>query len=123
MRTIMTALAVMFLAGAARAGAPEKAKVLELRGSVRDGQQRLRRLAAEQRKTLLLIREREKSDWAMVKASAARGETLHDAKVQVRERSRRDRLALREGSRSERRRLKAAIKAARAEVAALRRKK
>lgn len=123
MRTIVTALALVFLAGAARAGAPEKAKVLELRAGVRDGQQRLKRLAAEQRKTLLLIREREKSDWAMVKASAARGETLHDAKVQVRERSRRDRLALREGSRSERRRLKAGMKAARAEIAALRRKK
>ncbi|MBI2788880.1 MAG: hypothetical protein HYX59_09380 [Elusimicrobia bacterium] len=123
MRTIMTALAVLFLAGAVRAGAPEKAKVLELRAGVRDGQQRLKRLAVEQRKTLALIREREKSDWVMVKASAAKGETLHDAKVQVRERSRRDRLALREGSRSERRRLKAAIKAARAEMAALRRKK
>lgn len=121
-KIIMAALAV-FLAGAARAGAPEKAKILELRASVKEGQARLKRLAADQSKSLALIREREKSDWANVKSSAAQGETLHAAKVEVREKSRRDRKTLRESSRGERVRLKAAIKAARAEMSALRRKK
>ncbi len=116
MKIIMAALAV-FLAGAAQAG------VVELRASVKEGQVKLKRLAADQHKSLVLIREREKSDWITVKASAARGETLRAAKVEVREKSRRDRLTLRESSRGERARLKAAIKAARAEMAALRRKK
>lgn len=121
MNIIMAALAV-FLAGAAQAG------VVELRASVKEGQVKLKRLAADQHKALVFIREREKTDGIAVKASAARGETLHAAKIEVREKSRRDRLALRESSRAERARLKAAIKAARADsvavpMAALRRKK
>lgn len=118
--------AVLGLTGAARAGAPvsaEKAKILELRASVREGEGKLKRIAVEQHKELVLIREREKSDLAMVKASAARGEALHAALLEVRERSRRQRLELRERRRGERGRLKAAIKSTRAEMAALRRKK
>lgn len=118
--------AVLGLTGAARAGAPvtvEKAKILELRAGVREGEGKLKRIAGEQHKELVLIREREKSDLVMVKASAARGEALHAALLEVRERSRRQRLELRERRRGERGRLKAAIKSARAEMAALRRKK
>jgi len=116
MKMIMAALVVL-LAGAAQAG------MVELRASVKEGQAKLKRLSADQHKSLALIREREKSDWTGVKASAAQGETLHAAKVEVREKSRRDRLTLRASSRSERGRLKTSIKAARAEMAALRRKK
>lgn len=126
MRTIMAALAVVFLAGAAGAGAPasaEKAKILELRGSVREGEAKLKRLSIEQRKELALIRERERSDLKMVKASAARGETLHAAIVDVHERSRRQRLELRDRRRGERGRLKEALRRTRVEIAALRRKK
>ncbi|MBI2385930.1 MAG: hypothetical protein HYV14_07940 [Elusimicrobia bacterium] len=123
MRMIMAALSALFLAGAARAGASEKAKILELRASVREGEAKLKRLSVEQHKELVLIREREKSDLTMTRASAARGETLHAALLDVSERSRRQRLELRERRRGERGRLKAAIKAARAEVTALRRKK
>lgn len=126
MRTIMTALAAVFLAAAAEAGAPaaaEKAKILELRGNVREGEAKLKRLSVEQRKELALIRERERSDLKMVKASAARGETLHAAILDVHERSRRQRLELRDRRRGERGRLKEALRQTRAEMAALRRKK
>lgn len=122
MKMIMAALTV-FLAGAAQAGTPEKAKLLELRSSVKEGQVKLKRIAADQHKALALIRQREKSDGIAVKASASKGETLRAAKIEVHEKSRRDRRTLRESSRSERARLKAAIKSARAEMAAQRRKK
>lgn len=118
--------AVLVSAGGARAGAPaapEKVKVLELRAGVRAGEVRLKRLAADQHKEYLLIREREQSDLRAVKASASRGEALHGALLEVRERSRRLRLELRERRRGERGRLKQGLKNARAEIAAFRRKK
>lgn len=125
-RTMAMGAALLFLAAAARAGAPipaVKAKMLELRAGVRDDKRRLRQVALDQHKELVLVREREKTDLGMVKASAAQGETIHSAIHEVHEKSRRERLALRARSREERARLRQAIKNGRAGIVALRQKK
>jgi hypothetical protein len=127
MKTIISALAIgIVLAGAVRADmppSPAKAEGAALRTSVREDKVRLKRVGEDQHKELVLVREREKSDLALTKASAARGETLHAAILDVHERSRRLRLALRERGSAERRRLRRALKDARERIAALRRKK
>ncbi len=125
----MTAAALaagLVLVGAARAGVPgaaEKAKILELRAGVSESKKKIKRLALEQHKELALILERENSDLKMVKASAARGEALHAAILEVHEKSRRERLALRERRRSERVRLNEGLKKTRAEIVVFHRKK
>ena len=77
MKQMMTMLAAMlFLAGAARAGAPapaSRAQRLELREGLKGDKRRLKQVGVEQHKELMLVREREKFDLAGVKASAARG--------------------------------------------------
>ncbi len=118
--------AALFLAGAARAGAPapvEKAKIKELRADVRDDKHRLKQVALDQHKELVLVREREKSDVGLVKASAAQPETIHQGLLDVREKSRRDRRALRSRRREDRAHLRQAIKNKRAEITGLRQKK
>ncbi|MDD5304284.1 MAG: hypothetical protein PHS14_14390 [Elusimicrobia bacterium] len=124
-RTAMLA-AMMCLAGAATAGAPasaDRAQRLELREGLQGDKRRLKQVGPDQHKELLLIREREKSDLRMAKASAARGETLHAAILEIHEKSRRDRLALRARCREERIRLRRAVKSERDRIVALRQKK
>lgn len=127
MKTTAAALAAaLCLAGAAWAGAPvaaETAQIKELRAGIRGGKDRIKRLALDQHKELVLIRERERSDLRMVKASAARGEALHAAILEVHEKSRRERLALRARGREERGRQRRAVKNGRDRIAALRQKK
>lgn len=117
---------MMFLAGAAQAGAPvpaSRAQRQELREVLQGDKRRLKQVGVEQHKELLLMREREKSDLRLAKASAARGEALHAVILEVHEKSRRDRLALRARGRAERNRLLRAIKNERERVVALRQKK
>ena len=123
---IPMAATVLFLGTAAWAVAPapaEKAKALELRVAVRDGKHRLKQVALDQHKELVLVREREKSDALAVKASAAMPETIHLGLLEVHEKSRRLRLALRARCREDRARLRQAIKNKRSEISALRKKK
>ncbi len=110
-------------AGAAVTPPVAKAKILELRAAVREDKRRLKQAALDQHKDLVLIRQREKSDIGYVKSSASRPETMHESLLEVHEKSRRDRLAIRNVRRSERERLRRAIKDRRAEIAALRKKK
>jgi hypothetical protein len=127
MKQMMTMLAAMLLlAGAARAGAPvpaSRAQRMELREGLKGDKRRLKLVGSDQHKELMLVREREKFDLAGVKASAARGEALHSAILEVHERRRRERLALRSRGREERERLRRAIKNARERIIALRQKK
>ena len=126
MKITMALAAAMCLSGAARAGIPapvEKAKIHELRAEVRDDKRKLKQVALDQHKELVLVREREKADANYVKASAARPETIHEGLLEVHEKSRRDRLALRALRRSDRARLRQVIKNERAEITALRQKK
>ena len=116
----------LFLGTAAWAGAPApgvKAKVVELRAAVRDGKHRLKQVALDQHKELVLLREREKSDALSVKASAAQPETIHQGLLEVHEKSRRDRLALRARCREDRARLRQAVKNKHFEISALRKMK
>lgn len=116
----------LFFSAAARAAAPapaEKAKIQELHAGVREGERQLKQVALEQHKELMLVRDREKSDVLYVKASAARPETIHEGLLEVHEKSRRDRLALRSRRRDDRARLRQAIKTERAELTTLRKKK
>ena len=123
---IPMAATVLFLVTGAWAGAPapaDKAKALELRTAVRDGKHRLKQVALDQHKELVLVREREKSDALAVKASAAMPETIHLGLLEVHEKSRRLRLALRARCREDRARLRQAIKTKHSEISALRKKK
>ncbi|MBI5245904.1 MAG: hypothetical protein HY923_01885 [Elusimicrobia bacterium] len=118
--------AILFAARIALAAAPNpevRAQRRESRAALQEGTQRLKRVTVEQHKELLLIREREKSDLRMVKASAASPETMHLALLDVREKSRRERLALRARGRAERDRLRRLIKGERERIVSLRRKK
>ena len=127
MKQMMTILAAaLFLAGAARAGAPasaSRAQRQELREGLQGIKRRLKLVGVEQHKELLLLREREKSDLRLARSSAAKGEALHAVILEVHERSRRDRLALHARSREERGRLRRAIKNERERITSLRQKK
>lgn len=119
-------LTLLLLAGPVRASVAtpaEKAKMGELRAAVREDKRRLKQAALDQHKDLVLARQREKSDVGYVKSSALRPETMHESLLEVHEKSRRDRLAIRNARRSERERLRRAIRERRAEIAALRKKK
>lgn len=114
------------LAGPARAGTPvpaQRAQRLEAREALQEGKRRLKRVGQEQHKELLLLRERETSDLRLARASAARGEALHLLILEIREKSRRDRLALRARARAERERLRRVMKNERDRLIALRQKK
>jgi hypothetical protein len=118
--------AALLLGTAARAAPPapvEKAKVLELRAGVRDDKHRLKQVSLDQHKELQLLRDREKSEALLVKASGARPETIHERLLDVHERSRRERLSLRVRRREDRERLRRSLKTERAGIAALRQKK
>ena len=127
MKQMMTMSALMMLlAGAAMAGSPvpvSRAQRLELREGLQGDKRRLKQVGVEQHKELLLLREREKSDLRLARASAARGESLHAVILEIHERSRRNRLALHARSREERGRLRRAIKNERERILALRQKK
>lgn len=118
--------AILCLTGAVRAGVPvpgAQAQRRELREGLQGDKRRLKQVSLDRHKELLLIREREKSDLRMVKASAAQAETLHAAILTVHEKSRRDRLALRVRSREERSRLQREIQNERERYVSLRQKK
>lgn len=121
--TIMAALMLMGTGVRAAMPANEKARLLELRTANREDKARIKQAAVDQHKGLALIREREKSDVVYVKSSAAKPETIHESLLEVREKSRRDRLALRGLRRADATRFHQAIKARRMEISALRRKK
>lgn len=119
-------LLLPLLAVPARAGSPtpaSRARRLELRGVVREDARRLKQVTSDLHKELLLILAREKSELQAVKAAGSQSETTHAALLEIHERSRRARLALRARGRDERFRLRRAVKAARDEIAALRKKK
>jgi hypothetical protein len=118
---MVLATAFLCLAGAAH-GAPNPER-LAARTALQEDVRRLRRVTVEAHKELLLIRDREKSGLRLTKASAASPETMHLALLEVREKSRRERLALRTRSRAERERLRRLIKGERERVIALRGKK
>ncbi len=114
------------LAFTARAGTPapaSRARRLELRGVIREDSRRLKQVTAELHKELLLILSREKAQLETVKAAGSQSETTHAAILEIHERSRRERLNLRARGRDERFLLRRAVKAARDETAALRKKK
>ncbi len=118
--------AILFAAGLAFGAAANpavRAQRQESRAALQDNGRRLKRVSVEQHKELLLIREREKADLRMVKASAASPETMHLALLEVHEKSRRERLALRARGRAERDRLRRLIKGERERIVSLRRKK
>jgi hypothetical protein len=120
------AAAMLLLGAAARAAAPvtaAKAKERELRAEVRDEKHKLKQAALDQHKELALVREREKSDVSLVKASAARPETIHEGLLEVHEKSMRDRRAVRARRREDRERLRREIKDERAELTVLRKMK
>lgn len=122
----LIALTALLLGTGAWAGTPApavKARLVELRGAARDDKRRLKQTALDQHKELVLLREREKSDALAVKASAANPETIHLGLLEVHEKSRRLRLALRARCREDRSRLRQDIKNRRAEISALRQKK
>ncbi len=111
-------------AGPAVAATPaEKAHRFELREDIREGKRRIKQAAIEQHKGLALIREREKADIHLTKASAAGPEAMHQALLAVRERWRRESALLRERRRNELWVLRTKLKRDRAEVAALAAKK
>lgn len=117
-------LAALLWAGPAAAATPaDKARRLELRESIRDEKRRIKQAALEQHKGLALIREREKADIHLTKASGAGPEALHQALLAVRERWRRESQLLRERRRDELWVLRTKLKRDRAEVAALAAKK
>ena len=121
----MAALTALFLGMGARAAtvAPaEKARIQSLRLGVHDDKRQIKQAALDQHKELMLVREREKSDVSFVKASAARPETIHEGLLEVHEKSRRDRMAVRARRREDRTRLRQAIKNERAEIAVLHKK-
>lgn len=127
MKRLMTAwLAAWLLAGAAGAAAPApagRAQRLEAREAIRAHKLRLKRVGADARKEHALLRERETSDLRLARASAARGEALHLLLLEIREKSRRDRLALRARARADRERLRRVMKNERDRLIALRQKK
>ena len=117
---------VLFAAGLAHGATPDpavRAQRLEARAVLQENARRLKRVSVEQHKELLLIRERERSDLRMVRASAASPETMHLALLEVREKSWRERRALRARGHSERDRLRRLIKDERERIVSLRRKK
>ena len=118
-------LAALFLAGSAQAGVitPTKARIHQLRESIREGKRLIKQAALEQHKGLRLIRERENSDIRLTKASAAQPETIHQALIAVREKYRHESRVLRERRREELNDLRLAIKRNRAEVVVLSGKK
>ena len=122
-RQAMMLAAIVCLAPAARGAAPAVRQRKELREGLRDSERRLKLVTVDQHKELMLVREREKADLSAVKTSALGGESLHAAILEVHERRRRERLALRERGRESRRRLRRLIKDERERVLALRRKK
>lgn len=125
-RLTTTLTAILILAGAARAGVPapaSRAQRQELREGLKGDKRRLKQVGPDQHKELILVREREKSDLGLAKASAARGEALHAVILEIHEKSRRDRLALRARGREERDRLRRAIRNERERIVALRQKK
>lgn len=107
----------------ASAARTDKAAIRELREVLRADKGRIKRLEIEQHKELVLILEREKSDLKMVKASAAQAETMHLAIIDVHEKSRRERGALRARNHEERSRLRRAIANTRSQIRTLRPKK
>lgn len=122
----MVLFPVVLLSAGLAFAAPDpavRAQRLESRAALQESGRRLKRVTVEQHKELLLIRERERSDLGMVKASAASPETMHLALLEVREKSRRERLALRARARSERDRVRRLIKGERERIVSLRRKK
>ena len=119
---------MLLLACSARAGAPapnpaEKAKLRELHESIRDGKRRIKQAALDQHQGLRLIREREKSDIHLTKASAAPPETMHQELLVVRERYRYQSRALRQRRLNELQLLREKLKWSRAEVSVLSGKK
>ena len=118
-------LAALLFAGSAhaRVAASEKARIHELRDSIREGKRRIKQAALDQHQGMRLIREREKSDLLATKASAASAETMHQALLAVREKYRYESRALRERRRNELSLLRETIKRKQTEVAALSGKK
>lgn len=126
MKRIMLAVLALILEGTAFAAVPPpavKAERQQAREALQAGKKRLKLVGAERHKELVLVRERERSDLRLAKASAARGEALHARILEIHEKSRRDRLALRSKEIEERDRWRRAVKAERDKLIALRQKK
>lgn len=126
MKRIMLAVLALSLEGTAFAAVSPpvvKAERQQAREALQAGKKRLKLVGQERHKELLLVRERERSDLRLAKASAARGEALHARILEIHEKSRRDRLALRSKAAEERDRWLRAVKAERDRLIALRQKK
>ena len=126
MKRIMLVVLALILEGTASAAVPApavKAQRQQAREALQTGKKRLKLVGEERHKELVLVRERERSDLRLAKASAARGEALHARILEIHEKSRRDRLALRSKAVEERDRWRRAVKAERDKLIALRQKK